>query len=73
MKKNHLKTKTAVVIFLITFSSIIYGQQDTMNDYEFEVNSEVSVSLPGEVYYENNEDAEFETLYNDDFELDLTC
>ena len=73
MKKNYIKINTIVAIFLITFSSIIYGQQVTMNEYEFEVNSEVSVSLPGEVYYENNEDAEFELLYNDDFELELTC
>jgi len=69
----NLKLNTVFAIFLITLSSGIYGQQNTMAEYDFEVNSEVSANLPGEVYYDNNEDADFETLYNDDFELDLTC
>ena len=57
--------------FLITISTAIYGQHNAMGVYEFEVLSEVSASLPGDVYYSKNES--LESLYNDDFALEITC
>ena len=67
----NLKLSTAIVFFLITLSTAIYGQQNTMGVYVFEGLSEVSASLPGDIYYSKNINSE--SLYNDDFELEITC
>lgn len=67
----NLKLNTVITIFLITLSAAIYGQQNTMDVYVFNGLSEVSASLPGDVYYSKSEFSE--SLYNDDFELEINC
>jgi hypothetical protein len=67
----NLNLSTLIGFFLITLSTVIYGQQNAMNVYVFERLTEVSASLPGDVYYSKQEISE--SLYNDNFELEINC
>ena len=56
-----------VTTFFLSVSTLVFGQDSTFNTYQLKLNTEVSVSVPGEVYYSDENGVE--VILNDDFEL----